>query len=123
MKLRIRGNTLRLRLTRSEVDRIGQGDVVEEVTAFPDGSEFCYRLVPGHSEEAMQSSNDAGHTITIEVPRGRAATWAESDEVGFTGDAPFQVGPLSVLIEKDFSCLAPREGDEELDTFPNPLSA
>lgn len=123
MKLRIRGNTLRLRLTRSEVDHIGRGEVVEEVTPFPDGSEFCYRLVPGHSEEAGQTSNDVGHTITIEVPKGRAASWAESDEVGFSGDVPFEVGPLAILIEKDFSCLTPREGEEEIDTFPNPLNA
>ncbi len=120
MKLRIRGNTLRLRLTRSEVDTIGAGEVVDEVTQFPDGSEFCYRLVPGHGEEVSQNSNDAGHTITIEIPKGRAATWAESDEVGFSGDDAFDVGQIAILIEKDFSCVTPRNGEEELDTFPNP---
>ena len=102
---------------------IGEGEVVEELTQFPDGRELRYRLVPGQVEEAGQVSNDAGHTITIEIPHGRAASWAESNEVGFAGEEPFQVGPLAVLIEKDFTCIAPREGEEELDTFPNPNAA
>ena len=123
MKLRIRGNTLRLRLTRSEVDLIGQGEVVAEVTPFPDGSQLRYELVPGHAEEVSQTANDEGTTISVEVPKGRAATWAESDEVGFSGEDPFEVGALAVLIEKDFTCITPREGEEELDTFPNPNDA
>ncbi|MEE2782669.1 MAG: hypothetical protein VYE04_04890 [Pseudomonadota bacterium] len=123
MKLRIRGNTVRLRLTRGEVDALEAGDVIEETTQFPDGSELCYCLVPGREEEASQHSNDQGHTITIEVPRARAASWARSDEVGYSGEDPFQVGPLAVLIEKDFSCITPREGEEDLDTYPNPNAA
>ena len=41
--LRIRGNTLRLRLSRSEVDLVGQGKEVEESTSFPGGvsSNMC----------------------------------------------------------------------------------
>ena len=101
MKLRIRGNTLRLRLTRSEVDLVAQGEVVAEVTQFPDGSQLRYELVPGHQEEVAQTANDEGTTISVEVPKGRAATWAESDEVGFSGDDPFQIG---------FACGANREG-------------
>jgi hypothetical protein len=29
---------------------------------------------------------------------------------------------LRILVEKDFACLAPREGEDESDMFPNPLS-
>ena len=27
---------------------------------------------------------------------------------------------LSILVEKDFACLAPREGEDESDMFPHP---
>ena len=120
MKLRIRGNTLRLRLTRGEVDQIGAGAEVQETTLFPDGSQLCYRLVTGRQRDALQTSNDVGHTITIEIPRLEASAWAESNEVGLAGEEPFMVGPLAVLIEKDFACITPRDGEEELDTYPNP---
>ena len=29
-------------------------------------------------------------------------------------------GHLTILIEKDFACLAPRDGEDESDMFPNP---
>jgi hypothetical protein len=27
---------------------------------------------------------------------------------------------LTILVEKDFACLTPREGEDESDMFPNP---
>ncbi len=120
MKLRIRGNTLRLRLTRSEVDAIGRGESVSETTAFPDGTTLQYRLVPGAVRHAGQKAGDSGFEITVEVPRDEASRWAESEEVGFSGEDAFEVGDLAVLIEKDFTCITPRAGEEELDTYPNP---
>ncbi|HCD26613.1 MAG TPA: hypothetical protein DER02_03775, partial [Gammaproteobacteria bacterium] len=44
VKLRLRGNTLRLRLTVGEVAALGAGDEVTEATLFPDGSTLRYRL-------------------------------------------------------------------------------
>ena len=121
LKLRIRGNTVRLRLTRGEVEAIGRGELVEESTHFPDGSVLRYQMVPGRVQEASQSSNDEGHVICVEVPSILAANWAENDEqVGLTGDQPFVVGPLEILVEKDFTCVTPRTGEDTLDTYPNP---
>ncbi len=28
---------------------------------------------------------------------------------------------LKILVEKDFACLAPREGEDESDMYPHPL--
>jgi phage baseplate assembly protein gpV len=121
MKLRMRANTLRLRLTRGEVDRLGEGQTVREVTHFPDGTSLIYALAVGGTHvHAAQQFVDTGSEITVTVPSAQAREWAGSQEVGFGGDAPVRVGPLEVLIEKDFSCITPREGEEELDTFPNP---
>ncbi|MGK0224205.1 MAG: hypothetical protein ACI9ON_003455 [Limisphaerales bacterium] len=124
MKLRIRGNTVRLRLTRGEVEAIGRGELVEESTHFPDGSVLRYQMVPGGVQEASQSSNDEGHLIRIEVPSVVATNWAENEEqVCLTGDQPFVVGPLEILVEKDFDCVTPRAGEDIVDTYPNPNAA
>ena len=123
MKLRIRGATLRLRLTRGEVDQLAAGQSILESTPFPDGSTFSYSLNPAADLNARQVSGATGTQLEIEVPAARAQVWAESDEVGFTGDAAVRIGELDVLIEKDFTCITPRDGEEELDTFPNPNAA
>lgn len=120
MKLRLRANTLRLRLTRGEVDLLGQGQLVAEQTQFPDGSILKYVLVPANEFAASLVSTKHGQEIRIEVAATAAQSWASSDQVGLGGDEPLRAGPLEVLIEKDFTCITPREGDVELDTYPNP---
>ena len=116
----MRADTLRLRLTRSEVDLIGAGQGVAETTHFPDGSELNYVMVPGQQCSASLSKTERGQEIRIEVPSSDARIWAGSDQVGFSGADPLQIGPLEILIEKDFTCIIPRDGAEELDTYPNP---
>lgn len=124
MKLRIRANTLRLRLTRAEVVSIEAGQTVAEETRFPDGSIMRYELVPGARDDAALTTSDGALVLRVEVPAERAKDWAASETaVGLHGEEPHPVGPLTVLIEKDFTCLAPRAGEEELDTFPNPNAA
>lgn len=123
MKLRIRAHTLRLRLTRSEVDAIGRGEAVTETTPFPDGSVFTYSLVPaGAAVTAILERSEAGSRMVVQVPVAAARDWARSDAVGFDGENAIEVGPMHILIEKDFACLAPRPGDEGIDTFPNPAT-
>ena len=125
MKLRLRGNTLRLRLTVGEVAALGAGDEVTEATLFPDGSTLRYRLrADGAEALASQHSQTTAqglvHEIVVQVPRGDAAIWSTSTVVGFAGEEPMVMGPLNVLIEKDFDCVVPRAGEESLGTFPNP---
>ena len=57
MKLRIRGNTLRLRLSRSEVDSVGQGKEVEESTSFPGGGKLQYVLRQTPSKTSVVKTN------------------------------------------------------------------
>ncbi|MEM7077933.1 MAG: hypothetical protein AAF513_04800 [Pseudomonadota bacterium] len=120
MKLRTRGDTLRLRLTRTEVAALEGGATIAECTRFPDGNSLRYALVPGSRRHAELAAGEGGLEILIHVPHAEAQAWAGSDEVGFSGREPFTVGPLQVLIEKDFTCITPREGEEETDTYPNP---
>ena len=120
MKMRLRGSTLRLRLTRGEVDEIGAGDTIREETLFPGGQTLCYELAVGQSYGATLTTASDVTVVRIHVPQAQARAWAQSDEVGFAGEDPLAIDALEVLIEKDFTCITPRQGEEELDTFPNP---
>ena len=50
-----------------------------------------------------------------------APEWVDSDEVSISSEQQLdQGGLLKILVEKDFACLAPREGEDESDMFPHP---
>jgi hypothetical protein len=119
MKLRIRGNSIRLRLTRSEVDVLAEKGLVEEATAFG-GARLTYALRTTTTTSALSASL-LGTRIEVLVNADRARAWAKSDEVGL--EAEQDVGestPLRLLVEKDFACLTERPGEPNDDTFPNP---
>lgn len=116
MKLRIRGDSIRLRLKKSEVEAIGGGQSVVEQTRFP-ASVLTYRL--DVTDDASLSAGFSQGELAIRLPRAAAANWAASDEVSLFGDA----GKLSVLVEKDFQCLSPghhRSDEDDEDTYPHP---
>ncbi|SDM18886.1 hypothetical protein SAMN05421823_11154 [Catalinimonas alkaloidigena] len=118
MKLRIKGNSIRLRLTQSEVDQVANGATVRETVQFGP-TRLTYALVPGTVAEPTAAFED--HELRVELPQADATTWAYSDEVGIqhrqdngTDEALF------LLIEKDFQCLHKRPLEDETDHFPNP---
>lgn len=121
MKLRIRGDSLRLRLKRGEVDQIAAGSSIVEETHFPD-SVLTYRLDVSENHE-ISASFDRG-SLVISLPKSKVSDWADSDEVSLSAEQKLTgAGSLTLLIEKDFSCLEPghhRDGEDDEDTFPHP---
>lgn len=121
MKLRIRADTIRLRLKRSEVDRIAAGASIVEKTRFPHAV-LTYRL--DVSDNNAFSASFANGGLAIKVPRAQVRNWANTDEVSMHAEQKLPgTGYLSLLIEKDFSCLEPghhRVCDDDDDTFPHP---
>lgn len=115
MKIRIKGDTIRLRLSQSEVDEIGKGKTVTETTHFPK-STFKYSLALHDSDEPMSAQFDNAE-ICISVNRTIAKTWADSNQVGIISPSD---AALNILIEKDFQCLTVRDGEDESDLFNNP---
>ena len=113
MKLRLRGDSLRLRLSQSDVACIERGEAVIETTNFAQ-STLRYSLHP--SDGVACEAYFVDGAIQVRVPSGEALRWAQGTAVGIE----VQVGSLAVLIEKDFACLEPRAGAEDGDTFPNP---
>jgi hypothetical protein len=116
MKLRIRGDSIRLRLTRGEVGDLVAKGVVAERTSLPAGPGFRYQLRADASARAVTATFESG-VLGIEVPKAAAETWAASEEVAIRGDVPAQGGTLTILVEKDFPCLTVREGEDDSDAF------
>lgn len=113
MKLRIRGNSIRFRLTKSEVERLATERLVEEVVHFSPQN-FSYAIEQS-SMPSLRASFENGK-LTVFVPPETARQWAESEQVGLEGGD----GELRILLEKDFVCLTRREGEDESDNFPHP---
>lgn len=110
MKLRLRGNTLRLRLVQTEVAHLAAGKRVEERVDFG-ASSLVYALSSG---EAFGARFENG-AIEVTIPRAQIEEWSSTDRVGLETEQ----GPLRILIEKDWQCAQPRTEDES-DNYPHP---
>ena len=115
MKLRIQGNSLRLRLTRSEVAGLHDTGFVEQTTSFAGGRTLTYGIRTRGRGARIHAELTNG-SITVEVPASTVVSWATSDEVGITA----RDGMLSIAIEKDFRCLTRPREEDELDAYPHP---
>ena len=122
MKLRIRGNSIRLRLGESEVAQLVKEGRVSESTRFSPlpGSLLTYTVVVSPEEKEI-SATLADHEIKVSVPGELVREWANSSQVGLKQAQKINdENSLAIVIEKDFRCLEPRPGEDQTDSFPNP---
>jgi len=120
MKLRIKGNTIRLRIAVSEAEKLRAGDPLQEIVRFApaDGAFLAYALIP--SDVTAPAVRYAAQEVSVLIPRATITQWAAGNDVGIYADidiAPH--GTLGVAIEKDFACLDLSDA-ENADTFANP---
>jgi hypothetical protein len=122
MKLRIKGNSIRLRLGQSEVRRLTmQGTVEESVVFGPSNKERLSYVLCASSESPVVSARMSDGRIVIRVPSTMIHQWASTAQVSLhalqcNGDDD----ALSILIEKDFECIDAPSGESQEDAFPNP---
>jgi len=121
VKLRIVDDSLRLRLTRSEVALIERGLPVESHTHFPGGQALTYSLVLADRDRISASFETT--SIEVSLPRGVALRWAGGNDVSLHGEQPLAHGVLRILVEKDFTCVEPRDGEDQTDLYPNPKTS
>lgn len=122
MKLRIQGNSIRLRLLRSEVERFASvGQISETIEFGTDGSNFLrYSIVTSLEAESI-SARLFGNEISIVVPIAVAEQWTSTDEVGLGREQSIGSGEsLMILVEKDFACIERPDDPDRDDAFPNP---
>ncbi len=121
MKLRIKGNSIRLRLTQSEIRQVGAGGTVREEVCFATGL-FSYAL---RTDPAI-GVPDAGFRegeLQVRLPVDLATQWAFSNQVGIETRIAGRDGhALHLLVKKDFQCLHKRPDEDESDHFKNPAA-
>ncbi len=121
MKIRIKGNSLRLRLTQSEVEQLHQEGLVQEVIMLGvDPSKHLHYKITKSKDNVINADYNPNHII-VTVPENLLATWATTNQVGLEHQIKLnETEQLSILIEKDFKCLQERSNEDESDMFPNP---
>ncbi len=120
MKLRIKGNSLRLRVSRSELAQFVQSGRIEETIHFSAEKDARLTYALEHAPSAHQISlRCRPQEVVVVLSTEAARRWAEDDQVGVAGNLENGSGELALLIEKDFACLDGSSADNE-DTFPNP---
>jgi len=119
MKLRTTSNSIRLRLSQTDVRNFAERGFVEETLQIDraTGQKLTYKLQRDERAEQLTASFE-NNCLSIYMPTAMAIAWARSDQVGV--EAPGMSDGPSILVEKDFACLKPRAGDEDTDSFPNP---
>ena len=111
---------MRLRLARGEVDVFARDGRVEDAVRFGPSARLAYALERATDATAVTARFGADGVV-VRVPAAVAARWCRDDEVGFEGEQDAGDGAtLRILVEKDFTCLKTRSGEDESDAFPNP---
>jgi hypothetical protein len=120
LKLRVRDNSIRLRLTRSEVDLVRTDGLVRGRVPFAGRNSFDY-ILESSPATVKPEAHISNNVLTVRIPETEILSWANSNEVSISASQILDGGDqLSILVEKDFACLAPREGEDESDMYPHP---
>ena len=114
MKIRIKGNSLRYRLTRTDIDTFTKTGYLDEQTHF--GTDTLIYAIQSTDTDTL-TSTFKNNKITVLMPRVMVKEWAETERVGFENKTP----DFFLLVEKDFKCLDNVEEDQS-DNYPNPLA-
>lgn len=117
MKLRIRGNSIRLRLTKTDVHNLCESGLIEETTAFINNT-FTYSLETNQAEEISAELSD--NKLTVFIPGLLIEGWNENDTVGFSRGMNINDNDeLRIIVEKDFKCNEETTEDQS-DNYENP---
>ena len=116
MKLRLRGNSVRLRVNQREVAALAAGRALSEGVRFPAGNSFIYTLEPSLASTPEVSFRDG--IICVKANDVTLREWASNDSIGLYFDLPGHGSSLKVTIEKDLECV--NEPAEERDPYAYP---
>ena len=118
MKIRIKGNALRLRLSKTDLRTLEQNNTVTEKISFGI-NELVYELKSVHTSDTV-SANFEDNKISILIPAEFSTGWNKNEIVSI--DAKQNIGngeTLYILVEKDFQCLD-KTTEDQTDYFINP---
>ena len=121
MKIRIKGNSVRLRLLQNEVSQLEtEGKVSEQIRfGLSDNQVLTYTLQTSDTTGEILA-DFCENEICITLPEETAKQWIETDEVSLENENNSDNYSLKILVEKDFVCLTRKDDLDNLDAFPNP---
>jgi len=100
MKLRIRGNSLRLRVSKTELARIAESGKAEDTVRFSSEQSLRYAIEVRPTGAVTATFADAAILVTL--PKARLDLWLRPGEVSVEGSQPVGGGKvLQILLEKD----------------------
>lgn len=118
MKIRIKGDSVRLRLTQTDVRNLGRVGYVQEQTHFGK-TVFGYRLQRSDAANEMSADFTDGN-MTVFIPNDFVNILVKTDRIGYDTNQPIgENKSLFILVEKDFQCLDHTLEDQS-DMYLNP---
>ena len=118
MKIRFKGNSLRIRITRSELMDFRNVGYLDEKTEFGNNS-LTFALTK-HLAGNHLSAEFSENKITMSIPEHLSLEWTETDHVGFEHEMEIGDGKkLFLILEKDYQCLD-QVAEDQSDQFANP---
>ncbi len=118
MKIRIKGNSIRYRLTKSEVETFCDKGHYKEATDF--GTKKFTYSISAKKDIHLLEAEFKDDTVTMYLNLDESKSWANNDKVGFQHKYKTASGTeLSLLLEKDFVCMDETVEDQS-DNYPNP---
>lgn len=123
MKVRISGQSIRFRLSKSDIDQLKMHSELSQSTQLGlyDDQKLEYQLLITNADTPLCSFQN--NKIRLEIPIPLAKEWLNTEQVGW--DCRLQLindSDLYILVEKDFQCLVPRPHENEENNYPNPLA-
>lgn len=104
MKLRIYGNSLRLRLSPNDLDVMLEEGRVESWTGFGPDKRFVYALETNPDIETLVAEFDQD-ALTLAIPSAWLEKWSEDERIGFESMQAIDGDQkLHLLVEKDMGC-------------------
>ena len=117
MKIRIKENSVRFRLTPTDVKKFCEEGGIEETTQFS-STTFRYGVKQKQIEKLQVDFKDSA--ITLYVPESFAKDWHDNNVVGLDHHEELaNGGAFYLLLEKDFACLD-HTHEDQTDKYPNP---
>lgn len=97
------------------VDALVRGRVL-----FAGGNRFDY-VLESSPATVKPEAHISNNVLTVRIPENEVQQWSTSEQVSIAAEQILDGGgQLKILIEKDFACLAPRDGEDESDMYPHP---
>lgn len=111
MKLKFRGNILRIRLNKEELDTFGTTGKVEDSIQHGSSPAESLNYSIERGDYPQIEACYSPELVRIFVPNDLAFQWVHSRQSNIEQNISFN--PMRIRVEKDYSCLHGRGGEEE----------